>query len=52
MYSFNNTDFLKINLENTYFLRINFLKLKLNFDYKNNLEISLINYKKAKKFYC
>ena len=43
-YSFNNLNFLNVNLENN-FNKDN-LKLKLNFDYKQNIEIDLINYKK------
>ena len=45
-YSFNNKDFLKINLENK--LIGEFFNLKLNFDYTNSLDIKLINYKKSK----
>ncbi len=46
-YSLNNQDFLKINLENN--LDNNNMNLNLNFDYINNFEIDLINYKKSKK---
>ena len=46
MYSFDNLNFLKINLENN--LNKLGLNLKLDFDYKNNIEIELINYKKPK----
>ncbi len=45
-YSFNNTDFLKIYLENN--INKDKLNLILDFDYKNNLEINLINFKKKK----
>ena len=45
-YSFNNLDFLKINLENN--IKKNLMNLKLNFEYKNILDIALINYKKPK----
>ena len=45
-YSFNNLDFLKINFENK--INNNLLNLKLDFDYKKNIEIGLINYKKSK----
>ncbi len=45
-YSLNNTDFLKINLENS--INKNKTNLLLDFDYKNSLEIILINYKKTK----
>jgi len=45
-YSFNNLDFLKINLENNF--NKDLLNLKLNFDYKNSLVLELINYKKRK----
>ena len=44
-YSFDNLNFLKINLENNFSNDI--LNLKLDFDYKNNLELELINYKKS-----
>ena len=46
-YSLNNQDFLKINLENN--LINNNMNLNLYFDYINNFEIDLINYKKSKK---
>tara|TARA_B100001248_G_scaffold31716_1_gene20483 strand:+ start:6388 stop:8559 length:2172 start_codon:yes stop_codon:yes gene_type:complete len=46
-YSLNNQDFLKINLENN--LIKNNMNLNLYFDYINNFEIDLINYKKSKK---
>jgi len=45
-YSFNNKDFLKINLENNF--KDGLTSLKLNFDYKNSFELGLINYKKPK----
>ncbi len=44
-YSFDNLSFLNINLENN--LINDTLNLKLDFDYKNNLELGLINYKKS-----
>ena len=44
-YSFNNSDFLKINFENN--IVNDLLNLKLNFDYKNKLKLDLINYTKA-----
>ena len=43
-YSLNNLDFLKVNLENKF--EKNFANFKLNFDYKDNFELNLINYKK------
>ena len=43
-YSLNNLDFLKVNLENNF--DKNFANFKLNFDYKDNFELDLINYKK------
>ena len=43
-YSFNNLDFLKINLENNY--KEGVTDIILNFDYSNSLEIDLINFKK------
>ena len=43
-YSFNNFDFLKINFENN--LKDKEINLKLNFDYKNSLELIFLNYKK------
>ena len=43
-YSFNNEDFLKINLENNF--KNDLMNLKLNFDYKNSFELGLVNYKK------
>ena len=45
-YSFNNLDFLKINLDKK--LRDGKINLKLNFDYKDDLKLNLINYKKSK----
>ena len=45
MYSFDNSNFSKVNLENN--LNDNGLKLKLNFDYKDKIELELINYKKS-----
>ncbi len=44
-YSFDNLNFLNINLENN--LSNDILNLKLDFDYKNNLKLELINYKKS-----
>jgi hypothetical protein len=46
-YSFNNLDFLKINLSNTFVSDISYLKL--NFDYMNSFKLGLINYQKPKK---
>tara|TARA_A100001015_G_C15017190_1_gene726118 strand:+ start:288 stop:2459 length:2172 start_codon:yes stop_codon:yes gene_type:complete len=46
-YSFNNLDFLNINLENN--LQKNLLNLKLNFDYNKSFQVDIINYKKSKK---
>ena len=45
-YSFNDQDFLKINLENN--LSKDLTKMKLNIDYRNSLELGIINYKKTK----
>ena len=45
-YSFDNSNFLNVNLENN--LDNDNLRLKLGFDYKKNIEIDLINYKKPK----
>ena len=45
-YSFNNSDFLKINLNNNF--KNNSHNLILNSDYKNMLVLDLINYKKPK----
>ncbi|MDC0409439.1 hypothetical protein OAM31_02020 [Pelagibacteraceae bacterium] len=45
-YSFNNSNFLKINLSNNF--DKNSTNLKLNLDFINNFEIDLINYKKPK----
>jgi hypothetical protein len=45
-YSFNELDFLKIKLENNF--NNDLMNLKLDFDYKNGLELAIINYKKAK----
>ena len=44
-YSFNNLNFLNISLENN--LNNDILNFKLDFDYKNSLELELINYKKS-----
>jgi hypothetical protein len=46
-YSFNNLDFLNFNFSNI--LNKQILKLNLNFDLKNIIDIALINYKKPKK---
>ncbi len=45
-YSLNNLDFLKINFENN--LTNDQLDLKLDLDYKNIIELDIINYKKNK----
>ena len=45
-YSFDNKEFLKVNLENNFYKNV--IKLKLNFDYADSLEIDFINYKKNK----
>jgi len=45
-YSFNGLDFLNMNIENN--LKNDVLNLKLNFDYNNEFELNLINYKKIK----
>ncbi len=45
-YSFNNLNFLKINLENK--IKGDLINLKLDLDYKSQLEIGIINYKKIK----
>ncbi len=45
-YSIDNLNFLNIKVENNF--ENNKLNLKLDFDYKNNIEIKLINYKKSK----
>jgi hypothetical protein len=45
-YSFNNLDFLKINFENNF--KNQLLKSKLDFDFKDDLKLDLINYKKNK----
>ena len=44
-YSFNNLDFLKVNFENN--LSGNKIDLKLNFDFRENLNIKFLNYKKS-----
>jgi len=44
-YSLNNLDFLKINLDNQ--IKKNKLNLSLNFDYGENLQLDVINYKKT-----
>ena len=43
-YSFDNLNFLNVNLENN--LNNDIFNLKLNFDYKKKIELDLINYKK------
>ena len=45
-YSFDNLNFLNVNLENNF--NKNDLNLKLDFDYKNKIELDFINYKKPK----
>ena len=45
-YSFNGLNFLNMNIENN--LKNDSLNLKLNFDYNNEFELNLINYKKIK----
>ncbi len=45
-YSLDNLDFLKINLENN--IAKDLTNLKLNFDYKNSIDFTFINYKKPK----
>ena len=45
-YSFNNLDFLNINFENNFQNQL--YKFKLDFDFKDDLKLDLINYKKKK----
>ena len=45
-YSFNNLDFLGLNLDSS--LKNDLLKINTNFDYKDNFDLNLINYKKIK----
>ena len=45
-YSFNNIDYLNLKLENNF--NKDKINLKLNFDYKNSLDLLLLNYKKTK----
>ncbi len=45
-YSFNNLDFLGLNLDSS--LKSDLLKINANFDYKDNFDLDLINYKKIK----
>ncbi len=45
-YSFNNLDYLNLNLSNNF--DKDTINLKLNFDYKNSLDLLFINYKKSK----
>ena len=44
-YSFNNSDFFKLNFENNF--DKNLVNLLLDFDYGNDLELDFINYKKS-----
>ncbi len=44
-YSFNNLDYLNLNLEQNF--ENDLLNIKLDLDYKNDLELFLINYKKS-----
>ena len=43
-YSLNNLDFLKFHIDNNFINKT--LRLKVNLDFKNSLDLSLINYKK------
>ena len=45
-YSFDNIDYLQFDFEN--FFKPKSLNLNLNFDYKNEINLDLINYKKPK----
>ena len=45
-YSFDNLEFLKFNLDNSF--RNNLSNMKINLDFNNSLDLSLINYKKPK----
>ncbi len=45
-YSFNNIDYLNLKLENNF--NKDKINLKLNFDYKNSLDLLFLNYKKTK----
>ena len=45
-YSFNNLDFLELNLDSN--LKKDLLKINVNFDYADNFDLDLINYKKPK----
>ena len=45
-YSINNLEFLKINFQNKF--DNNLFNFLIDFDYKNNFELNLINYKKSK----
>ena len=45
-YSFNNLDYLNLKLENNF--NKDTINLKLNFDYKNSLDLIFLNYKKTK----
>ena len=47
-YSFNNLDFLKINFENNFQNQL--FKLKLDFDFKDDLKLDFINYKKKRQY--
>ncbi len=46
-YSFNDLDFLNVNFKNKF--KKEFVNLKLDFDYKGDLELNLINFKKTKE---
>jgi len=46
-YSFNNLDFLKIDFENKF--NKDYLRSKLNLNYRNNFTLDFINYKKPEK---
>ena len=45
-YSFNNLDFLQLDLESIF--KSDILKINANFDYKDSFDFDLINYKKSK----
>ena len=45
-YSFNNLDFLGLNLDSS--LKSDLLKINANFEYKDTFDLNLINYKKTK----
>ena len=46
-YSFNGSNFYKINLENNF--KNDLTTLKLNLDYANSFRLGLINFEKSKK---